>query len=562
MENTKQNIVIIGGMATGCKTAARLKRINTEFDITVIEKKPFVSYGTCGMPYFASGEVDGFFDLAKTSWGRIRDVEYFKKAKDINVLIETQVENIDYKTNSIDCLNIKDGDRFSLPFDKLVICTGAKAKEPPFPVPESDKISTFHNPLDAKKFRELAQSGKISKAVIIGAGFIGCELAESLVNLWGIETHLVELENRLLPTALDKEMSLFLEKTFSNKGINLHLSSKVEKVNLNGSGNPVVHLFNGGKIDSDYVFLCVGIKPEVELARLLGINIGKKGGILVDSQMRTNLKNVWAGGDCVEVNSLITGKPGLFPFGSLANRQGRVIADSISGLNSEFKGAVGNISLKVFGLIVASCGLSEDGAIEQGYEVGAVWGSWHDRPDYHPDSKSLFGKILYEKSNLKLLGLQLAGRGEVTRYIDIFANMISNRATVYDLLDFEHAYTPPHSSPLNPLNSLGAMAISQEEGVCAMNPLLLEKFDGNILDIREQNEIVDIKLGKAAMEFPIMEYRYNLDKFDKDELLLIVCQKGPRSYEAARTFINAGSSNVMYLGGGLQFAKTILDDEE
>src|SRR3989339_762718 len=507
MGNIKQNIVIIGGMAAGCKTAARLKRISPDF----------------------------------------------------NVMTETLVEKIDYNKKLVECLDIKNGNRFSLTFDKLVISTGAKAKKPLFPVPDFEKISTFHNPLDAKKIRELAQTGKIGKAVIIGGGSICCELAESLAGLWGIETHLVELEDRLLPTSLDKEMSRFLEKTFISNEINLHRSSRVEKVLENDEGNPVVYLINGEEIDSDYVFLCIGIEPEVELARSIGVSIGESGGISVDSQMRTNLENVWAGGDCVEVKSLITGKPDLFPYGSLANRQGRVIANSIAGLKSELKGASGAISLKVFGLITASCGLSENNAINEGFNAGVVWGSWHDRPDFHPDAKSLLGKMIYEKGTMKLLGLQLMGRGEVTRYIDVFSVLISNGATANDFLDVEHAYTPPHSSPLNPLNSLGAMAISQEEGgIKALNPLLLEQFDGNILDIREPFEISNTPLGKDAKEYPIMEYRNQINEFDKDEPLLIICQKGPRSYEAVRTFINAGFSNVQYIGGGYQFSKVII----
>ncbi|TAL67325.1 MAG: hypothetical protein EPN82_15235 [Bacteroidetes bacterium] len=563
MSNTSKNIVIIGGMASGCKTAARLKRIKPDYNITIIEKKPFVSYGTCGMPFYASGEVDDFYDLAITSWGTIRDAEYFKKAKDINVLTETVVKNIDLESKQVHCQNSKDYSRFPLSFTKLVICTGAKPKKPPFSVPHSEKISTFHNPLDAKKFREFVQRGKIGKAIIIGGGFVGCELAESLVSLWGIESHLVELEERLLPTSLDEEMSLFLEKTFKNNGIYLHLSSKVEKLEINNAGNPEVHLINGESINSDYVFLCIGIEPEIKLASSIGVKTGVNGGILVDSQMRTNIENVWAGGDCVEVKSLITGKHELFPFGSLANRQGRVIADSIAGKKSEFKGAVGAISLKVFGLIVAACGLTEKEAINNDYNAGIVWGSWQDRPDYHPDSKLLFGKLLYEKGTLKLLGIQLAGKGEVTRYIDVFSTLISKDATVHGLIDVEHSYTPPHSSPMNPLNSLGAMALSQEEdSIMALNPLLLNNYIGNVLDVRESTEINNEGLGKRAKEFPVMEYREKLNIFDKNKQLLIVCQKGPRSYEAARTFINEGFRDVKYLGGGLQFAKTVLDDEE
>jgi NADPH-dependent 2,4-dienoyl-CoA reductase/sulfur reductase-like enzyme/rhodanese-related sulfurtransferase len=555
-----EKVLIIGGMAAGCKTAARLKRIKPECEVTIIERKSFISFGTCGMPLYASGEVDSFLDLAKTSWGTVRDASFFREAKDIEVLTETLVEKIDYNKRTAECLNLKNNERININFDKLVICTGAKAVQPSFPCSESYKISNFHNPLDAKKFRELTQKGKVGKAVIIGGGYIGCELAEALVSLWGIETYIIELQNRLLPNTLDKEMSALLEKTFLKNDIKVFLNSHVERIESKGE-LPVVYLDTGETIESDYVFLCLGLKPEVELAKSIGIKTGKFDGILIDSQMRTNLPDVWAGGDCLEIKNLITGNNSFFPLGSLANRQGRVIAESIAGLDSSFEGAVGANSIKVFGLIIAQAGLNETSVINQDINYSAVWGTWYDRPDYHPESKTLFGKLIYEKDTLKLIGLQLVGMGEVTRYIDVFTALAQRRGTVKDLIDVEHAYTPPHSSPMNPLNFMGAMALAQEQqGVRCLNPLFYDKFQGKVLDVRESIEIDSESA--IGINYPVTDYKKHLEEFKKDEPLLIVCAKGSRSYEAVRTFMSKGFTNVCYLGGGIQLAHNILDEGE
>ncbi len=555
-----EKVLIIGGMAAGCKTAARLKRIKPDFEVKIIEKKSFLSYGTCGMPLYASGEVDGFLDLAKTSWGTVRDADYFKEAKDIEALTETIVEKIDYANRSAECLNLKSNEKLTLNFDKLVICTGAKPVQPPFPCPESERISNFHNPLDAKKFRELAQTGKVGRVVIIGGGYIGCELAEALVSLWGIETYIIELQDRLLPNTLDKEVSALLEKTLIKNDIKVFPDSHAEKIDIKNDLS-LVKLSSGDTIESDYVFLCPGLKPEVELAKSIGINIGQLGGIIVDEQMRTNLPDVWAAGDCVEIKNLITGKNAFFPLGSLANRQGRVIAESIAGIGSAFKGAVGANSIKVFGLIIAQAGLNEASAKKQKIDYSAVWGTWHDMPDYHPGAKTLFGKLIYEKVTLKLIGLQLAGMGEVTRYIDVFTALAQKSGTIKDLLDVEHAYTPPHSSPINPLNFMGAMALAQEcDGVRCLSPLQYDKFSGKVLDVRELVEIDGET--SAGTNYPIAEYRKHIDEYKKDEPLLIVCEKGPRSYEAAKTFMNNGFKDVCYLGGGIQLANAILDEKE
>jgi NADPH-dependent 2,4-dienoyl-CoA reductase/sulfur reductase-like enzyme/rhodanese-related sulfurtransferase len=558
-----KKVVMVGGMAAGCKAAARLKRLNPDHQVTIIEKKPFVSFGTCGMPFFASGDIDDFSELMSTPYGLVRDAEFFKESKGIDVLINSEVTRIDTEKKIISYKNLISGEFTDIEYDELVIGTGAAPLSPRFPCPESDKISTFHNPLDAKYFRQKAQTGKIGKAIVIGGGYIGCELAEALVSLWGIETTLIELENNLLPRCMDEDIAKLLETVFTKEDIELKLSTKVEKIELDDEGSPIVYTNDGWDSGAaDHVFLCMGIKPSIALAESIGVKIGEQGGIVVNEHLQTNIPNVWAAGDCIETINLITSKPSLFPLGSLANRQGRVIADNIAGRDSKFKGAIGTISMKAFGLITASAGLTEKDAKRSGFDTGAVTATFYDRPDYHPDNKNLFGKLVYDKKNMRLLGLQLAGYGEVTRYIDSFSVFASNGMTCYDLIDFEHAYTPPHSGPMNPLNSLGAMAISQEEGIACISFIEAANFDGQIIDVREEAEVNAYSYSEKAKCYSIMEYKKHLDEFDKEKPLLVVCQKGPRSYEAAMTFIQNGFKDVKYLGGGVQMAQQLLEEGE
>ncbi len=556
-----KKVVIIGGMAAGCKTASRLRRLMPECDIKIIEIRSFLSYGACGMPFFASGDVDSFLDLAETQYGIVRDEEFFRKVKDVEAITETEVIKIDKDSKTVFCKD-KDGNESTYNFDILVLATGAAPLKPAFPVPETDKISTFHNPLDAKHFRQKAQTGQIGSAVIIGGGYIGCELAEALNILWGIETTLIEKENRLLPRCTDKSISRLLEEKMSENDINLKLGTMVEKIEEAGD-DVIVYLQNGEKITADHVFLCMGIKPEVTLAEQIGLKLGKLGGIAVDENMRSSEPEIYAAGDCCEVKDFITGEHGFFPLGSLANRQGKVIADNIAGRDSKFPGAAGTISMKVYGFILAGSGISEETAKDLNLAYRAVYASWNDRPHYHPEHKNLYGKMIYEKGTQRLLGLQLAGAGEVTRYIDAFSLLISKKGTLQDLVDFEHAYTPTHSGPVNPLNELGAIAQNREEtGIECLDPLDADTFNGKVIDVREEGEIEAVKFSGDPEEISIMHFRDKIDEFDKNENYLLVCQKGPRSYEAAVAMKEKGFKNLNYLGGGVQLWKPVLKEEE
>ncbi len=537
-------------MAAGCKAAVRLNRICSNYHITIIEKKQCLSVSSCGLPYYAGGDIDDFSELIKTSYGATRDEKYFHDVKGVDVLTNTFVSEINTKKKEVVCCSIKN-ETFTLPYDSLIIATGAIPKEPTFQYQTSPAISFFHSPIDSKNFRKAVQKGDVEKAAIIGGGFIGCEMIEALTSLWGIETVLIEKEKSLLPGCLDPEISYFIEDCIKSDKIKLMPSTSVNKIETDENGKPVVFLVDNSKINTDYVFFCLGVKPNTKLASKSNIKTGKHCGIIVDDQMKTNQPDIWAAGDCVEVRNLVTNKPDYFSFGSLANRMGRIAADSIAGKSSSFSGAAGTFSLKLFDNIIGASGLTEEKAKRLGLKTGSVIGCWPDRPDYYPEMKNLFGKLVYEKESLRLLGLQMVGEGEVTRYVDVFSELLYRKSTVEDLINLEHGYTPAHSSPISPLNNLGYMVINQEcEGIKNFNPLLLSTFRGIIIDIRELYEIESIPFPEKCIQIPLSELRLKLNELKPEQAIMFVCEKGPRSYEAARMFTNYGYKNVSYLGGG------------
>ncbi|MFC2119537.1 FAD-dependent oxidoreductase [Bacteroidota bacterium] len=553
------NVIIIGGMAAGCKAAARLSRLSSDYHITIIERKPIISFGNCGLPLYASGEIDDLYDLVKTGYGVVRDADYFRDVKAVNVLTKTEVVEINTDKCEVTCKANENKKSITFPYNALIIATGSKAVQPDFEFPDSPAISSFHTALDAKKFREAAQKGKVGKALVIGGGFIGCELTESLSSLWSIETLLIEKEESLLSNILDPEISRLVENRIEKNGVQIILSSEVKKIETDEKNLPVTSLTNGKKIKSDYLFYNLGVVPETDLAKTAGVRIGKLGGIIVDGNMKTNVTNIWAAGDCVETKNLVTGKPDYFPLGSLSNRMGRVAANSIADRDDSFNGAAGTISVKVFDLIISATGLTEQKAKQHSFKVGSVIGCWSDRPDYHPEAKDLFGKLIYEKDSLKLLGIQLVGEGEVNRYVDVVSELLANNKTVYDLLNIEHGYMPAHSSPISPLNNLGYMVLNQEkDGVVNVNTERLSSFNGLIIDLREAQEIMSAPFQRNAVHIPLSDLRIKRNDFELTKPIMFICEKGPRSLEAARIFMNYGYENVSYLGGGNNFYKEVI----
>lgn len=554
------NIVIIGGMAAGCKVASRLSKLLKGHQIIVLEKGSYVSFNSCGLLSLVGGEISDVTDLMKTSYDIVRDEKYFESVKNVKVLKKTEALDINAKKREVKCLDLDSGRKFQLPYDSMVIATGFLPVRPEFPIANSNLVSSFHYPSDAQGFREKVQRGAIGKVVIIGGGIKGCSLAESLVTLWGVDVVLIEREDCLLPLMIDSEISYYIQHSIETGKLRLLLSAVVEKIESDEKGSPVVFLQNGESILADYVFYCVGVKPNTGLARTANISIGSTGGIIVDEKMRTTLENVWAAGGCVEVTNLVTGQGDYFPCSSLSVRMGTVAADSIVGRESTFRGAVRSLSVKLFDKFICVTGLTERLARKTISNVGSVIGCWPDAPEYFRDSKPILAKIVYERPGLRLLGLQLVGSKDLTRYIDLLSELISRRRTLESLLQVELASSSHYSAPDTLLNHLASMAISQElDGVRNIGPMFNPSFKTTFIDVREAHERSGHPFPGCCINIPLSELRARLKDFEVNQAITFVCGMGARGYEAARMFLKHGYRNVSYLGGGILLYGAIHD---
>jgi NADPH-dependent 2,4-dienoyl-CoA reductase/sulfur reductase-like enzyme/rhodanese-related sulfurtransferase len=562
-DNERSDFVIVGGVACGPKTAAVLARRLPDAKITLFEKGESISYAACGLPYFASGDIDDLNQLNKTSYGVTRDIEFFRCSKGFEVVTNAEVTKIDRRRKTVTVKMTKDGVEFGHGYNRLILATGGAPKKPPFPVAQSPFICSFARPDDALFFRSMAQQGKIGQAVIIGGGMIGCELAEAMRSLWGIETILIEKENQLLPYALDSEMAAIAQREMQRNDVRVITGTGVARVDIDSSGKPTVQLQGGEQLSSDIVFLCLGISPEVSLAGGCGLAIGQTGAIAVDSFMRTSDPDIYAGGDCVESVHQITKRNIYLPMGSIANRHGRLIAENMAGNPTEFPGVLGAFLLKAFEINVASVGLSERAAKESDIESNSVWGTFADKPDYYPESKIVAVKMTYYQRDDKLapLGIQAVGKGDVSRIVDVFSVFLQKESTIRDLLDYEHGYAPPYSEALDPLHHLAGMAIAQGKGLKMLSPKVASTsaVDSPIwLDVREIEEAESEKwpLPKSGelINIPLGDLLNSLGKLDRAKDIIVICKRGPRAYQASIILKKAGIKKVSIVGGGIQAA--------
>ena len=368
-------------------------------------------------------------------------------------------------------------------------------------------------------------------------------------------------EKQLLPYVLDPEMAAVAERELVRQDVKVKTGAAVEKIELDAEGKAQVYIAGGDTLTADFVFLCLGVRPKVELARQCGLEIGSTGAIAVDKNMRTSDPSIFAGGDCIESDNRITGHKCYIPMGSLANRHGRVIAENIAGTQTQFPGVIGSFLVKIYDLNVGSTGLSEQAAAAAGLKARSVWGSFVDKPDYYPESKAMTLKLVYEADTDRILGLQAAGSGDICRRIDTTAAMIQTGATLDDLLAFEHGYAPPYAEALDPLHHLAATAKARQKGYNFINPA------GNLpdgiknvtwLDVRETSEAeADPWPGPEVsqnLNIPLGDLRGRLDELDKMSDIVVVCKRGPRSYQAAVTLRQAGFEKVHIIAGGYQAA--------
>lgn len=550
------NVVIIGGGAAGLKAAARIRRKDVEAEITVVEAGNYPSLGKCGLPYYVGGIVHEIDNLRETTYGAVRDENYFRRLKNIDVLTSTKATDIDRERKVV---HIERNDREDeLSYDYLVIATGAKVVKPPVKGIDAEGVVTLTSAEDAEKIIELWEEGA-EKAVVIGAGLIGLESSEALKNL-DMDVTIIEMLDRVAPAILDREMAVLVENYIKEKDVKVLTNTRVERI-LTEDEKVSGVVANGKEIPADIVLVATGVKPNVELAEKAGLKIGKTGAIWVNEFMQTSDNSIYAGGDCVETTHLLTGEKIVAPFGDVANKQGRVIGDNITGSRVRFPGVIGTCIFKLFDYTVASTGLNEDLARRVGIDFMTAIAPSPDRAHYYPQTAYIRLKILVEKGSWRVIGAQAVGMGDVAKRIDVLSTAIQARMTIDQLSNIDLAYAPPYAPALDPVITAANVAINKRdglfEGITALELKKRLQDDIVILDVRSEEEFKKARIrteaGEKVIHIPILELRERMNELPRDKEIIVVCHLGLRSYEAARILAGAGFKKVKILEGGMAF---------
>ena len=457
-----QRIVVIGGVAAGLKAAAKVRRLDAEAQITVLERGELVSYGACGLPYFIGGEVEQVRQLMSSPSGALRTPEFFKKAKNLDVLTRMEAVAIKREAKIVHALNLETGAKQQFAYDKLVLATGASPLKPAWPGVEKENIFHVWRPQDAAAIRRGLETQKYEKAVVIGAGLIGLEIAEAL-RMWDVDVTVVEMKNQLFPALLDEDMAQELELSLAAKGLQFLKEEAVEAF----GGDAQVREVKTDKrtLTADLVILALGARPNVELARQAGLEIGTSGAIAVNEYLQTSDKAIFAGGDCAENTHRVSGEKVFLPMGSTANKHGRVIGENLCGAGVKFGGVLGTAAVKLFEMQVGRTGLNERQGAAAGFECVSVTVAGYDRPHYMKAARKVLLKLTADAVSRQLLGMQAWGEGDVVKRVDVAAMALSLGATVDKLFDADLAYSPPFNSPIDML-AVAANKLTAKLGRC------------------------------------------------------------------------------------------------
>lgn len=536
-------VIIVGGGAAGASCAARLRRLNEDAEIIIVEKTNEVSIANCGLPYYVSGVINEREKIL------VSTPEKFKSWFNIDVLLDTEVINIMPDEKKVFLSNSEE-----MNYDKLVLAQGASPIVPPFEGMDKDKTFIVRNLNDADKIKNYIQQNNSKKAVVVGGGFIGIEMAENLTEM-GLDTTLVELGNQIL-APVDEEIASVAQNEMRDNGVNLILSDGVKSFDDNNI------ILNSGKIiEFDIVIMAIGVRPETALAKVAGLEVNR--GILVDEYMQTSNADIYAAGDSVEVKDFVTGDNALIPLAGPANRQGRIIADNICGVNeklSTYKNSQGTSVLKVFGLTVASVGNNEKQLKQKEIPYWKTFVYGHSHAGYYPDSTQTLYKLLFSPDG-KILGAQAVGQEGIEKRIDVISSVMRNSGTVQELIDSELCYAPPYNSAKDSgVNVLGMSADNILKGL--VKPAYFEDLEGSyLIDVRA-NIAYKTKTIEGAINIPISEIRSRLNEIPTDKKVVLFCNTGYTSYNASRILIQKGFNNVYSLMGGITLYKEIIKNKE
>ena len=559
-------VIIVGGVAGGASCAARLRRLDEKAEIIMVEKGPYVSYANCGLPYYVGGVIE------KESSLLVASEQLFRTQFNIDVRTNCEAVDISAKEKTIQLKDVKTGEVTTEQYDKLVLSPGAKAIRPPFPgidlpgifhvrtVPDVSAITEWiekGNPFLSGMYRYSgfqAVRPKI-RAVVVGGGFIGLETAENLIHR-GFEVTLLQNSPHVL-TPLDPENSTIVETLLERNGIKLAMGDAVTGFEKSGNGSINVQTKSGKIYPADIVILAIGVRPDVTLAKSASLEIGERSGIRVDEHMRTSDPDIFAVGDAVEVKDYVTGEWSLIALANPANRQGRIAADVIAGCKSKYRGTQGTAIIGLFGGTAAWTGVSERTLKRIGdinYEKIYLYPNSH--AGYYPGAMPIAMKVIFRKSDGRLLGAQALGMDNVDKRITAFAAYLQMDATIYDLEEAELCYAPQFGSAKDPVNFAGMVAadvLGDVMPVCHWE----EVKDGFVLDVRESFELAVEKV-TGATNIPLGQLRSRLNELPPDQQIHVICRSGQRAYMATRILLQNGFKAKNVSGGMLSKAQNYL----
>ncbi|MGV7096964.1 FAD-dependent oxidoreductase [Desulfovibrio sp. QI0434] len=558
-----EKILVVGGVALGPKAACRCKRLMPDAEVMLVDENVFISYGGCGIPYYVSGEIQNLDDLRSTPYHTVRDTEFFRDMKGITVRTQTRALAIDRAAKTLLVKDVVSGKEEKLPYDKLVLATGASPRVPPIEGKDLKNVLSLTRLEAAGAIRAACQEGKVSEAVIVGGGFIGLEAAVALADMWGVKVSVVEMMDQILPGVLSQPLSLMAANDCLTHKVDVFTSEKV--LRLEGENGTVTKVVTDKReIPAQLVIFAAGFIPNGQLAKDAGLEVAPFGAVVVDEHMRTTDPSIYAGGDCVAIKNIITGKIGYLPLGSMANRQGRTIGTNLAGGNARFPGFVGTWAVKLFDLSFCGVGLTVDRARKEGFDAMSVSVEQLDHAHFYPEKAMMSLELVVDKATSRVLGIQgaCADPDSLKARIDAVAAALQySKPTVEDISNLEIAYAPPFASAMDVVNVVANVADNALSG--RFTPVTADQFM-DLWKKRSENHVFFIDsrpaaAGKATQEkhpdwhaIPLEEIAARISEVPKDRPVAIICNTGLRAYDSLLVLARNGVTNVVNSTGGMQ----------
>ncbi|PRY52676.1 NADPH-dependent 2,4-dienoyl-CoA reductase/sulfur reductase-like enzyme [Arcticibacter pallidicorallinus] len=553
MKNLKY--IIIGAVAGGASTAARLRRLDEQAEIVIFEKGQYISYANCGLPYYIGDIIKDRNKLF------VQTASSFALRFNADVRVSTEVTAINPTAKTVTATNLLTGEEYTESYDKLVLSPGASPVRPPLTGIQHEGIFTLRNVADTDFIKAYVAESNARKAVVIGAGFIGLEMAENFHEL-GLDVSVVEMSNQIL-APVDQPIAALAQKHLREKGIQLYLNTAVTGFEKN-DGQLKVQLKDRAALDADVVILSIGVKPDTRLAEDAGLQIGQAKGIWVNEYLQTSDPDIYAVGDAIEFPNPISNRPTITFLAGPANKQGRICANNLAlGNRQEYKGSINTAIVKLFDLTVGTAGMPVKQLQRENipYLTATIHGNSH--AGYYPGAQLMSIQIAFSPDTGRLLSAQVIGAKGVDKRLDLLSSVIKNNGTIYELTELEHAYAPPFSSAKDPVNMAGFVAeniLLERLKVVDYSQLSSMEDDTLLIDVRNPGEVAAGTI-EGAVNIPLDEIRSRLQEIPRDKPLLIFCQQGMRGYLAQRILVQNGFSNVSNLSGGYLLWKACQDEE-